>query len=99
MGVLDTAVRNNPCTSRCELIAGCIFSILYSGLTLARIDPDFLFLFLSIPQYFIMHISQKLAQAKAEGKPTFSFEFFPPKTAQVRYTLVVAHESQYADLS
>ncbi|KAF2877404.1 methylenetetrahydrofolate reductase 2 [Massariosphaeria phaeospora] len=29
-----------------------------------------------------MHISQKLAQAKAEGKPTFSFEFFPPKTAQ-----------------
>ena len=46
-----------------------------------------------------MHISQKLAQAKAEGKPAFSFEFFPPKTAQVRYTLVVAHESQYADLS
>jgi methylenetetrahydrofolate reductase (NADPH) len=32
-----------------------------------------------------MHISQKLAQAKAEGKPTFSFEFFPPKTAQVCY--------------
>lgn len=30
-----------------------------------------------------MHISQKLAQAKREGKPTFSFEFFPPKTAQV----------------
>ncbi|KAF1913327.1 methylenetetrahydrofolate reductase-domain-containing protein [Ampelomyces quisqualis] len=29
-----------------------------------------------------MHISQKLAQARAEGKPTFSFEFFPPKTAQ-----------------
>jgi methylenetetrahydrofolate reductase (NADPH) len=30
-----------------------------------------------------MHISQKLAQSRAEGKPTFSFEFFPPKTAQV----------------
>jgi methylenetetrahydrofolate reductase (NADPH) len=30
-----------------------------------------------------MHISQMLAQSKAEGKPTFSFEFFPPKTAQV----------------
>ncbi|KAF2019325.1 methylenetetrahydrofolate reduct [Aaosphaeria arxii CBS 175.79] len=29
-----------------------------------------------------MHISQKLLQARAEGKPTFSFEFFPPKTAQ-----------------
>jgi len=29
-----------------------------------------------------MHISQMLAQSKAEGKPTFSFEFFPPKTAQ-----------------
>ncbi|KAF2730852.1 methylenetetrahydrofolate reduct [Polyplosphaeria fusca] len=29
-----------------------------------------------------MHISQKLAQAREEGKPTFSFEFFPPKTAQ-----------------
>jgi len=29
-----------------------------------------------------MHISQKLAQARLEGKPTFSFEFFPPKTAQ-----------------
>jgi len=31
-----------------------------------------------------MHISQKLAQARLEGKPTFSFEFFPPKTAQVQ---------------
>ncbi|KAH7120824.1 methylenetetrahydrofolate reductase 2 [Dendryphion nanum] len=29
-----------------------------------------------------MHISEKLAQARAEGKATFSFEFFPPKTAQ-----------------
>ncbi|EHY59194.1 methylenetetrahydrofolate reductase (NAD(P)H) met13 [Exophiala dermatitidis] len=29
-----------------------------------------------------MHISQKLAQAHENGKPTFSFEFFPPKTAQ-----------------
>ena len=31
-----------------------------------------------------MHISKMLAQSKEEGKPTFSFEFFPPKTAQVR---------------
>lgn len=38
-----------------------------------------------------MHISQKLAQAKAEGKPTFSFEFFPPKTAQVYRTLMNHH--------
>jgi 5,10-methylenetetrahydrofolate reductase len=30
-----------------------------------------------------MHISEKLAEAKAAGRPTFSFEFFPPKTAQV----------------
>jgi 5,10-methylenetetrahydrofolate reductase len=30
-----------------------------------------------------MHISAKLAQADKAGKPTFSFEFFPPKTAQV----------------
>lgn len=29
-----------------------------------------------------MHISQKLAQAHENKKPTFSFEFFPPKTAQ-----------------
>ena len=29
-----------------------------------------------------MHISQKLAQSHANGKATFSFEFFPPKTAQ-----------------
>ncbi|KAF1982609.1 methylenetetrahydrofolate reductase 2 [Aulographum hederae CBS 113979] len=29
-----------------------------------------------------MHISEKLANAKEAGKPTFSFEFFPPKTAQ-----------------
>ncbi|KAF1948493.1 methylenetetrahydrofolate reduct [Byssothecium circinans] len=29
-----------------------------------------------------MHISEKLALSRAEGKPTFSFEFFPPKTAQ-----------------
>lgn len=33
-----------------------------------------------------MHISQKLLQAREEGKPTFSFEFFPPKTAQVTIT-------------
>lgn len=30
-----------------------------------------------------MHVSEMLAQSRAEGKPTFSFEFFPPKTAQV----------------
>ncbi|KAF2091434.1 methylenetetrahydrofolate reduct [Saccharata proteae CBS 121410] len=29
-----------------------------------------------------MHISQKLADSRRENKPTFSFEFFPPKTAQ-----------------
>lgn len=29
-----------------------------------------------------MHISQKLANAEKAGKTTFSFEFFPPKTAQ-----------------
>ncbi|KAI9678326.1 MAG: hypothetical protein M1817_006272 [Caeruleum heppii] len=29
-----------------------------------------------------MHIKDKLAQAEQDGKPMFSFEFFPPKTAQ-----------------
>lgn len=29
-----------------------------------------------------MHIKDKLADARAKGKPSFSFEFFPPKTAQ-----------------
>ena len=29
-----------------------------------------------------MHISQKLAEAEKAKKPSFSFEFFPPKTAQ-----------------
>ena len=29
-----------------------------------------------------MHITSKLATAHENGKPTFSFEFFPPKTAQ-----------------
>ncbi|KAF2672603.1 methylenetetrahydrofolate reductase 2, partial [Microthyrium microscopicum] len=29
-----------------------------------------------------MHISQKLAKSREEGRTTFSFEFFPPKTAQ-----------------
>jgi methylenetetrahydrofolate reductase (NADPH) len=29
-----------------------------------------------------MHISKKLSQAHQSNKPTFSFEFFPPKTAQ-----------------
>ncbi|KAK5075511.1 methylenetetrahydrofolate reductase (NAD(P)H) met13 [Lithohypha guttulata] len=29
-----------------------------------------------------MHISQKLAHNQAASKPSFSFEFFPPKTAQ-----------------
>jgi hypothetical protein len=31
-----------------------------------------------------MHISEKLAEAQKAGKVSFSFEFFPPKTAQVR---------------
>jgi hypothetical protein len=53
---------------------------------LRRIDADSLssLLFLYLVSYFsAMHISQKLLQAREEGKPTFSFEFFPPKTAQV----------------
>lgn len=29
-----------------------------------------------------MHITQKLAAAHSKGQPTFSFEYFPPKTAQ-----------------
>jgi methylenetetrahydrofolate reductase (NADPH) len=29
-----------------------------------------------------MHIKDMLAEAERSGKPTFSFEFFPPKTAQ-----------------
>ena len=29
-----------------------------------------------------MHVSAKLAAAEKAGKPSFSFEFFPPKTAQ-----------------
>jgi len=29
-----------------------------------------------------MHISKKLRQAEEAGRPSFSFEFFPPKTAQ-----------------
>lgn len=29
-----------------------------------------------------MHISKKLAEAEKAGEPVFSFEFFPPKTAQ-----------------
>lgn len=29
-----------------------------------------------------MHIKDKLAEAERSGKPVFSFEFFPPKTAQ-----------------
>ncbi|KAK3697956.1 methylenetetrahydrofolate reductase (NAD(P)H) met13 [Vermiconidia calcicola] len=29
-----------------------------------------------------MHITKKLAAAHAEGRPTYSFEYFPPKTAQ-----------------
>ena len=29
-----------------------------------------------------MHIKDMLAQGEKAGKPTFSFEFFPPKTAQ-----------------
>lgn len=30
-----------------------------------------------------MHVSSKLAKAEKAKKPIFSFEFFPPKTAQV----------------
>jgi 5,10-methylenetetrahydrofolate reductase len=30
-----------------------------------------------------MHISEKMEEAKKAGRVSFSFEFFPPKTAQV----------------
>lgn len=30
-----------------------------------------------------MHISKKLRAAEEAGRPTYSFEFFPPKTEQV----------------
>ncbi|OCK92297.1 methylenetetrahydrofolate reduct [Cenococcum geophilum 1.58] len=33
-----------------------------------------------------MHISQKLEESRKANKPTFSFEFFPPKTAQPIYS-------------
>jgi hypothetical protein len=46
-----------------------------------------LFALLLILLQLTMHISDKLAEAKKAGKVSFSFEFFPPKTAQVRHTL------------
>ena len=39
----------------------------------------------AIPPVNTMHISQKLGSAAEKGTPTFSFEFFPPKTAQVSH--------------
>ena len=36
-----------------------------------------------IDRPFKMHIKDKLAEAQRTKKPVFSFEFFPPKTAQV----------------
>jgi 5,10-methylenetetrahydrofolate reductase len=32
----------------------------------------------------MVHISQKLAQSEAQKKTIFSFEYYPPKTGQVR---------------
>lgn len=37
-----------------------------------------------------MHIRDKLAEAERTRKPIFSFEFFPPKTAQVCFSNVSA---------
>lgn len=42
-----------------------------------------------------MHISQKLAQTASQQKPTFSFEFFPPKTAQGVQNLYARWERMY----
>ena len=44
-------------------------------------DPDSS---LDFSAYFAMHIRDKLAGAKRTKQATFSFEFFPPKTEQVR---------------
>jgi 5,10-methylenetetrahydrofolate reductase len=41
-----------------------------------------------------MHISQMLEQSRRKNKATFSFEFFPPKTAQV--SAVFLHASEQA---
>lgn len=32
-----------------------------------------------------MKITEKLQKAEKEGRPFWSFEFFPPRTAQVSY--------------
>lgn len=44
-----------------------------------------------------MHISEKLAEAHRLEKPAFSFEFFPPKTAQVNLGPAMVSDSLYAD--
>jgi 5,10-methylenetetrahydrofolate reductase len=35
----------------------------------------------------MVHISQKLAESEAQKKTIFSFEYYPPKTGQVREQL------------
>lgn len=46
-----------------------------------------------------MHIKDKLAEAHRSGKPVFSFEFFPPKTAQVSLFLLLCPLRFSADLA
>lgn len=46
-----------------------------------------------------MHIKDILAEAEASGKPTFSFEFFPPKTAQGVQNLYDRWEKQIIPLN
>jgi len=42
-----------------------------------------------------MHVSEKLRKAESQGRPTFSFEFFPPKTAQVSISQQQARSLYY----
>jgi len=42
-----------------------------------------------------MHVRQMIAQAEADGQPSFSFEYFPPKTAQGVQNLYDRMERMY----
>lgn len=46
-----------------------------------------------------MKITEKLAAAEREGRSFWSFEYFPPRTAQVSSSPKDLEQTEYADVS
>ena len=79
--ILLNALPSSPCTSTFFVVYSNPYWRLLHALCLCRsnmADDNF-----KLDLLDTMHISKKIAEAERQGKPIFSFEFFPPKTEQV----------------